>query len=431
MTVEKQRTIAKEAVFTGIGLHSGTEAKVTLKPLDADAGLVIKTAKGEERLRPSLAKGSAFCNSLGIGESDVSTVEHLLAAAWGIGVDNLLIEVEGTEIPGLDGSAADFVKGILAVGTVEQDSPKKVFIPKEPISVGTAEAGIVAYPSADGRFSVTYILDYKESKHAQGALNYQLNYTNFPEDLAPARTFVMKQHADAMLAAGLGKGANSQNTIVLDADVVVDNKLRFPDECIRHKILDIIGDLSILNRRLGVHIIASKSGHRLNTELVQALAKALTKADNPSGIMDIREISAILPHRYPFLLVDRVIEMEPKKSIVAYKNLTGNEGFFQGHFPGQPIMPGVLQIEAMAQAGAIMMLGELHGQGKLAVLMTAEDVKWRRQVVPGDRLYLHAEAVKFKGRIGVVRVWSTVDGDVTVEALIKFALIDADGAKGV
>lgn len=428
MTVEKQRTLAGEVAFEGTGLHLGKNGRIVLKPAPADSGLVARVKGVEERIRPSLGTAEGHCSSLNIGgKGKLATVEHLLAAMWGLGIDNAVIELgEGEEVPGLDGSAMEFAKAIVAKGIVEQDAPRAVFIPKQPISVGSADAGVVAYPAPDGSFSVTYILDYKESKLARGTRHYLLDATTFVEEIAPARTFVVKEHVEPMLAAGLGKGANSNNTVVLDSEQVVDNKLRFSDECVRHKILDLIGDLAMVNRRLGVHIVASKSGHRLNCDLAKALAKEIIKAEYPHGIMDINEVMACLPHRYPFLLVDRVIELDPKKYILAIKNMTGNESFFQGHFPGKPIMPGVLQIEALAQAGAIMMLGEYRDKGKLAVLMTAEDVKWRKQVIPGDVLYLHALAEKMKGRIGVIRAWATVDDEITVEAKIKFALIDAN-----
>jgi UDP-3-O-[3-hydroxymyristoyl] N-acetylglucosamine deacetylase/3-hydroxyacyl-[acyl-carrier-protein] dehydratase len=340
-------------------------------------------------------------------------------------VDNAVISVEGGEAPALDGSALEYVKGIQAAGLVEQEAERKVFVPKTPVSAGSGDVGVAAYPSPDRKFRVTYILDYRESPLARGTATFEITPGTYAEEIAPARTFVMREHADAMLAAGRGKGANPQNTLVIDGDRVVDNQFRLPDECLRHKILDLVGDLAVLNRRLGVHIVASKSGHDANLRLAAALERAIREAEHPTGIMDFQTVTGILPHRYPFLLIDRVLELEEKRSIVAVKNLTFNEAFFQGHFPGQPIMPGVLQIEALAQAGAIMMLGEFRGKGKLAVLMSADDVKWRRQVVPGDCLRLHAEFVKMKSRIGVVRAWAEVEGEITAEATIKFAIIDA------
>ncbi len=429
MTAEKQRTLAKAATFTGIGLHTGAEATVTVHPAEAGQGIRVRSQGVEEALTPSRSDGVRNCNTIRLGENnEVMTLEHLLSAVFGMGIDNAVIEVNGPEAPGLDGSSLEFAKALAAAGIVEQDADRKVFIPKEAISVGNAQAGVAAYPSPDGKFRVTYILDYKESALARGTVTMEVNPETFFADIAPARTFVMKEHAAAMQAAGLGKGANPQNTLVLDGDTVMDNSFRVPDECVRHKILDLIGDLSILNRRLGVHIVASKSGHALNIELAKAIRSHIIKTENPGGVVDFSLLTSILPHRYPFLLVDRVLELEEKKYIVAVKNLTFNEEFFQGHFPGEPIMPGVLQIEALAQAGAIMMLGEFRGKGKLAVLMTADDIKWRRKVVPGDCLYLHAEFIKMKRSIGIVRVWAEVDGDVTTEATIKFAIVDANPA---
>ncbi len=425
----KQRTLAAPVTFAGKGLHTGAEASVTVGPAEAGAGIVLKSGDLQERLRPSLSEGSRNANAVRLSkELEVMTIEHLMSAVWGMGIDNAVLEFSGPEAPGLDGSALEYAQALAKAGIVEQEAPRKVFVPKAAVSVGKGDTGVTAYPSPDGKFRVTYILDYRESPRARGTVTLEVDPETFIKDIAPARTFVMRQHVEPMLAAGLGKGANPQNTLVLDGDKVVDNEFRLPDECVRHKILDLVGDLSILNRRVGAHIVASKSGHAANIELARALEREMLKAENPTGVMDFKSITELLPHRYPFLLVDRVLYLEEKKRIVAMKNLTFNEGFFQGHFPGQPIMPGVLQIEALAQAGAIMMLGEFRGKGKIAVLMSADDVKWRRQVVPGDCLYLHAEFEKMKSRIGVVRAWAEVNGDVTTEATIKFAIVDANRA---
>jgi UDP-3-O-[3-hydroxymyristoyl] N-acetylglucosamine deacetylase/3-hydroxyacyl-[acyl-carrier-protein] dehydratase len=422
----KQITLAKSVTFTGTGLHSGAEATVTIHPAEPGTGLAIKHNGTTTRITPSMSEGSRNCNAIRLdADTEILTLEHMLSAVWGLGIDNAVFEVGGPEAPGLDGSALECAKKLKDAGLKEQDAERKIFIPKESISVGGKDSGVAAFPSSDGKFRVTYILDYKESPLARGTVSVEITPDYILENIAPARTFVMKEHVPMMQAAGLGKGANPRNTLVLDGDKIVENEFRVADECVRHKILDLIGDISILNRRLGVHIVATKSGHALNIDLARAIERHMLKVENPVGVIDFSEITRILPHRYPFLLVDRVLELEEKRRIVAVKNLTFNENFFQGHFPGQPIMPGVLQIEALAQAGAIMMLGEFAGKGKLAVLMTADDVKWRRQVVPGDCLYLNAEFIKMKRNIGIVKVWATVDGDVTTEATIKFAIIDA------
>ena len=422
----KQMTVAQSVSFTGTGLHTGAESTVTIHPAEPGTGLAVRRNGETRRIAPSMSEGSRNCNAIRLdADTEILTLEHMLSAVWGLGIDNAIFEVTGPEAPGLDGSALACAQALREAGLKEQDADRNVFIPKESISVGGKDSGVAAFPSPDGKFRVTYILDYKESPLARGTVSVEITPDFFLSDIAPARTFVMKEHIAAMQAAGLGKGANPQNTLVLDGDTVVDNAFRVPDECVRHKILDLIGDLSILNRRLGVHIVATKSGHALNIALARAVERHMLKVENPVGVIDFKEITSILPHRYPFLLIDRVLELEKKKRIVAIKNLTFNENFFQGHFPGQPIMPGVLQVEALAQAGAIMMLGEFAGKGKLAVLMTADEVKWRRQVVPGDCLYLNAEFIKMKRNIGIVKVWATVDGETTTEATIKFAIIDA------
>ncbi len=429
MTVSKQHTLQQPVTFSGPGLHSGAECSVTVNPGAPNSGIVVASGGVTEKLNPSLAEGSRNCNAVRLGpDLEILTVEHLLSAVWATGIDNALLEFTGPEAPGLDGSALVYAQELTKAGIVPQDADRNVFIPKTAVSVGNDKAGVTAFPSPDGAFRVTYVLDYRESPKARGTVTMAVDPDAFAREIAPARTFVMKEHAAAMQAAGLGKGANTTNTLVLDGDAVVGNEFRVADECVRHKILDLIGDLSILNRRLGVHIVANKSGHALNIELAKALKKHILNVEHPNGVMDFKAITRILPHRYPFLLVDRVLEVEEKKRIVAVKNLTFNEEFFQGHFPGQPIMPGVLQIEALAQAGAIMMLGDFAGKGKLAVLMTADDVKWRRQVVPGDCLYLHAEFIKMKRSVGVVRAWAEVDGDITTEATIKFAIVDSKPA---
>jgi len=266
------------------------------------------------------------------------------------------------------------------------------------------------------------MIDYPESPLAQGTVEVEVTPETFLKQIASARTFVMKGQIEALQSAGHGKGANTQNTLVLDGAEVLQNSLRFEGEPAAHKILDILGDLATTGFRMGGHIVARKSGHQLNNKLAGQLLLDGLEQKHPGGVKNIKDIEATLPHRYPFLLVDRVIECIPMKRVVAYKNLTRNEPFFNGHFPGQPIMPGVLQIEAMAQASG---LGLLANQNEtLAVLTGVEDVKFRRQVVPGDRLLMEITVEKYNGRLGAVAGRATVDGDLACSALIKFAFIN-------
>jgi UDP-3-O-[3-hydroxymyristoyl] N-acetylglucosamine deacetylase/3-hydroxyacyl-[acyl-carrier-protein] dehydratase len=424
MDQTKQHTLADEISFSGKGLHFGEEAKVTIKPAKQATGLVLRVKGDEAPVCPDIADGSLHRTVLKVGDNEVHTVEHLLAALTGLGVDNAVIEVEGREIPGLDGSAGQIAEMVDKCGLTEQDAPRTIAKISRSVSASANDAVITAYPSKDGSFRITYILDYKESVLAQGLAEMTITPETMLREIAPCRTFVMKQHAEALRAAGFGQGANPQNTLVLDGGEVMENTLRFDDECIRHKILDVAGDLALVGRRLGVHVIACKSGHGLNIELAKILKSEIIKQENPKGLQDIKAIEATLPHRYPFLLVDRVLELEPRRRILALKNVTRNEEFFEGHFPGLPIMPGVLHVEALAQAAGMLMMREPDAKGKLAVLMGAEDVKWRRPVVPGDQIMLEVVTEKVRGKIMIVKGTARVDGDVVTEAKIKFALVE-------
>ena len=425
MNNRPQQTLACEFAFQGRGLHTGKETRLTVRPAPANSGYRLRAGGYETRITPFIADGSRHRTVIRCDETEVHTVEHLLAALFGAGVDNALIEVEGGEIPAGDGSALAFAEHIQACGLQAQEAESRPASPAETVAAADGSAAVMAFPSKDGELKISYFLDYPESPLARGVVEWRMAAADeFLASLAPARTFVMKQHADAMRKAGFGQGADTQNTLAIDGEKVLENRLRFADECIRHKILDLLGDLATIGRRLAAHVVAYKSGHALNLELARRLSEAILRAEHPRGVLDIKQIERTLPHRYPFLLVDRVLAMEPRRRIVAVKNVTRNEEFFQGHFPGQPIMPGVLQIEALAQTGGILMMGDPAGVGKLAVLMGIEDVKFRRPVVPGDTLRMEVIFQKFKGRIGVVYARASVNGDVATEATIKFALVD-------
>lgn len=423
---DPQKTLKNSFSFSGKGLHTGAESSVTVHPADANSGFRVRVDGTDHPVCPDSADGTRHRTVLACGETEVHTIEHLLAALFGMGVDNAILEVEGGEVPGADGSAGPFAGKVADVGLVDQDEPRRICRPAKPVSVSFKSSSVMAFPIKEDLLRVTYILDYPESKLAQGCVEFEITPEAMQTDLSPCRTFVMKCHAEAMLKAGLGQGANTENTVVLDGETVVDNELRFDDECARHKVLDVVGDLATLGTRFGMHVVAYKSGHALNLNLAQELKREILRQEHPRGLLDVRGVEKALPHRYPFLLVDRVVEMEPRKRILAYKNLTRNEDFFNGHFPGQPIMPGVLQVEALAQTGGVLLMQEPEYKGKLAVLMGVDGVKYRRPVVPGDRLYLEVSLDKVKGRIGIVSAVASVDGEVATQCNIKFALVDPD-----
>ena len=420
----KQTTLKEEFSLSGVGLHLGEESKVTVKPAPAGTGYKFISGKDEGLVRPWRIDGSKHRAILTLNKgTQINTVEHILAALYGMGVDNALVEVEGKEIPGLDGSALEFARKIDQLGIVELAEEADFYQLQKEATAGAYGCSITITGIKEPELQISYLIDYKESSLAQGLVEKVITPEVFLKEIAPARTFVMQSEVERLQKAGYGKGADTQNTLVLDGDKVVNNSFRVENETAAHKILDIIGDLACIGTRLGGHIFACKSGHLLNNKLAYSLCLDALEQKHPGGVMDIKDIKQKLPHRYPFQLVDRVIEREEAKHIIAYKNLTSNEEFFCGHFPGQPIMPGVLQIEALAQAGGLGM-SISDEDGKLAVLTGVDNVKFRRQVVPGDKLLLELRVVKYNGRIGSVEGRATVDNELACSATIKFAFIE-------
>jgi UDP-3-O-[3-hydroxymyristoyl] N-acetylglucosamine deacetylase/3-hydroxyacyl-[acyl-carrier-protein] dehydratase len=433
--MRNQRTLREPVEITGVGLHTGQPCTLRIRPAEPDTGVVFVRSdlKGSPRIPASIdnvspeARRTALENDGG----NVHTVEHFLAALAGLRVDNLEIEVLGPEIPGADGSARPFFEALRGAGVVDQKASRKDFTLDEPVAVAEGDATLVAMPCPD-RLSLAYTLDYgrQAGMPPQFFSVDDLTEDFFAREIAPARTFCLASEVEELRGRGLGKGATPENTVVL-GDAAAMNGLRFRDEPARHKLLDLVGDLFLLGVDLKAQIVATKTGHRANAALVQKLRKLMRERENrgllprDTGI-DIREIMRILPHRFPFLLVDRVIEVEGIKRAVGIKNVTINEPFFQGHYPGQPIMPGVLQIEAMAQMAGVLLLRKLENTGRVAVLLSIDKVKLRRPVMPGDQLRLEAEALKVKTRLGYVHTRALVNDDLTAEAFMKFMLMDAD-----
>jgi UDP-3-O-[3-hydroxymyristoyl] N-acetylglucosamine deacetylase / 3-hydroxyacyl-[acyl-carrier-protein] dehydratase len=431
----QQRTLARPAAeAVGVGLHTGEKVTVRVKPAPVNTGVVfVRTdvpgyaripARAEYRAeiprRTALAKDGA----------QVHTIEHLLSAAYGLGLDNLEVELDGLEVPGLDGSAKGWLEVFEEAGVHEQDAKVEEIVISEPVGISHGGASLVALPY-DG-LRVSYTLDYPGDTVPSMHFSCEINRERYTQDIASARTFVLRREAEALLAAGLGKGANTDNTVVIDDNGEYASDLRLPHEPVRHKILDILGDLALLGAPLRAHVIAVKSGHELNVSLVSKILERnqeyLQEAEPGASALDIRDITRILPHRYPFLLVDRVVEVHATRA-VGIKNVTYNEPFFQGHFPGQPVMPGVLLIEAAAQVTGAMLLGTREHAGKLAYLLGVDNFKFRKTVIPGDRLVIESEAIRVKERTGQARVKATVDNHVVCEGVLKFMLIDTTDAR--
>jgi len=424
-----QRTIAADVTTTGIGLHSGESCTVTFRPAPPDSGVVFvrMDLPGEPSIpsHPDHLCQRQRRTALAIGEVEVHTCEHFLSAAYGLGIDNLRVEMTAVEFPGLDGSAKDFVELLRGAGIVEQGVDRKVCEVTEPISVSDGKTSLIALPWKGG-MKVTYTLD-DHGGALGGAQMVEVDLTEqgFAEQIAPARTFCMKNEVDMLRAAGLGKGATYENTCVYDGTQVVGTTLRFRDEAARHKVLDLVGDLAHAHRRLHAHIIAVRSGHRENMLLVQELNRRIAAAERPRVVLDIKKILGLLPHRFPMLLVDKVIEFEPGKRIVGLKAVTMNEPFFQGHFPGTPVLPGVLQLESMAQTGAIMlMLIEEAGSKRLPYFMSMDKVKFRRPVEPGDMMRIEVDVLRLRSRMSACQAKTFVDGQLCCEAEIRSVMMD-------
>ncbi len=431
----KQRTIAKEIVIEGKGLHTGHPVRLVLKPAQANEGItfarvdlpdepVIKLGNMSSVFGGDAGRFSAIKN----GNAVVYTVEHLLSALAGLCIDNIIVELNNDEPAGLDGSSVGYVKAIKEAGIIELEGEQHVFEVRETISVSHKGACVMIVPADE--YKVSYALEYPHPMLRQ-SFTTVVNEDIYEKEIAPCRTFCLTEEAEAIRAKGLGVGATYDNTLVYGPDGVIQNKLRFPDESARHKTMDLIGDLYLLGFQIKGHVFAFKSGHALNRELLKRIAEQKTKFEakraqftveaKPGMALDVRGIMDIIPHRYPFLLVDRVLEMEIGKRAVAIKNVTMNEAFFQGHFPVKPVMPGVLMLEAMAQVTAVTLLSTPALLGKIGFYMSADEVKFRRVVEPGDQLVIEIEVTKSRSRIAQAKGVCKVEGQVACEAVMGFA----------
>lgn len=428
--IRQQRTLRTAVEFSGRGLHSGEEVDVRVLPAPQGTGI--------EFFRTDLVDAPGIpahisCHSasdrrtrLQRGSAEVDTVEHLLAACAGLQVDNLRVEISGREMPGLDGSAKTLVDLFRQAGITEQRAEARVFRLERPIYVRDEPATLVALPADAPGLTLQYIASFSDPEVDGGSYQVEVTPDSFSSEVAPARTFCLASEVEQLQAAGLGKGATRENTVVLGDPQTV---MRMPGEPVRHKLLDLLGDLRLLGADLHAHVIATRSGHKTNAELVRRLLDEMEEQETGGLIrretgMDVREVMRMLPHRYPFLLIDRVLEVEGYQRAVAIKNVSINEPFFGGHFPEKPLMPGVLQLEAMAQLAGVLLLRKLEHTGKLAVLWSIDKVRLRAQVEPGDQLRIEVETLRMKGELAKVQGKGTVAGKPVCEAVLTFTMVE-------
>jgi len=455
----QQQTIKESVSFSGIGLHSGNRVNMKLLPAPANYGIRFRRVdldgKPEIEAKVENVVDTQRSTTIGKGNVKIHTIEHLMATFSGLGIDNIIVELDSNEPPIGDGSARIYTNLVEQAGIVSQAEPVKPLVLQNPIELQTGDSLISVFPG--DKFKISCTSADKQGRFTQ-FFSTEITPETWKKDIANARTFCFYEEIEYLIKNGLIKGGSLENAIVIREDAVLTTEpLRYPDEFVRHKILDIIGDLALIGRRLNAHVVAIRPSHTINCELAKKIIAQVSRAEaavqtftpppkqeqkrmeQPQNaqssqppavtkiedgmVLDNIQVMGILPHRYPFLMIDKVVRIQGN-TIRAIKNVTINEPYFQGHFPNHPIMPGVLQLEAIAQVAGILMLRQAENAGKLAYFMSAENVKWRKPVRPGDTLVIDIELLKARGKIGKAKGTCSVDGEVVSEAEVTFMLID-------
>ncbi len=467
--LEQQRTLKKSVSMSGIGLHTGTECKMTFKPAPENYGIrFIRTDLGGKPEIPAIADNVIDVSrgtTIGIGEAKVHTIEHVLSAIAGLQIDNIIIELDGIEPPVGDGSAMPYVKVLQKAGFEQQDAPKDYLVIDKTVTFHDEEndIDIVALPL--DAYRLTVMVDYQNpalgSQHT-GLFDLE---KEFVKDFADARTFCFLSEVEDLADQGLIKGGALDNAVVIvdhkstddelkalgkkigvkedfklgDKGILNNKELRHKNEPVRHKLLDLIGDLALIGAPVKAQILAARPGHKANVEFAKQirklyqqkkLVKKFQLVKKEGVVLDAAAIERILPHRYPFLLVDKIIDLEMDKRAVGVKSVTMNEPFFQGHFPGNPIMPGVLIIEAMAQTSGVLLLNSLPDpEQKLVYFMQINNAKFRKPVVPGDQLIMEIELVNKKRTVVMMKGKAYVNDVLVTEADFMAGIVDKPNVK--
>jgi UDP-3-O-[3-hydroxymyristoyl] N-acetylglucosamine deacetylase/3-hydroxyacyl-[acyl-carrier-protein] dehydratase len=434
---ELQHTVGKIASFGGTALHTGEKVSLKLHPAPVNHG--IKFRRKDLQDEPTIdakidnLKTVERATTIGEGSVRVHTVEHVLAALSAMGVDNAILEMDANEPPIGDGSAQSYVDLIKRATITAQEEPRTFFDVREPIHV-ESKTGALLILLPDDKFRISCTQAGPNNRFTQ-YLSTEITPGIFERDIAPARTFVYYEDVQPLMEKNLIKGGSLENAVVVRGEAVLSKEpLRFVDEFVRHKILDIIGDLALVGRRIRGHVVAVKPGHATNADLARAVAREQTRRSAlsvtravPRGDagLDTDEVMQILPHRFPFLMVDRIISFETETKCIGVKTVTINEPFFQGHFPGHPVMPGVMQVEAMAQVASILLFKLAKTTSRIGYFMSADAVKFRKPVLPGDTIFIHAELTKSRGeRLAKAKCHCVVNDTVVSEGELMFTFLD-------